>query len=248
MSKKQPKILFLDIETSLINVNMWRVGYGINVLADQIVKGSHTDIICIGYKWAHEKKVHCPDWGVKKQDSRPVLKEIAAQIAKADVVIGHNGDAFDVKLINTLNIIHKLPPIAWPPTEDTLKMARKHFKFNSNKLDHIARTLLGDKKLHTSMKLCNDVQFKKCPKAMRKMVSYCKKDVLLLEEVFNVLQPYCSNRVNRAILSGNDRYDCPSCGSSHTQKRGIYTNKTGQHQRHQCQDCGHWYKGKKVKK
>lgn len=221
----------------MISVNMFSIGYNITVRADQIVKGSHTDIICIGYKWAGETAVKCPDWGAKKQNSAKLLDEVVAQIEKADVVIGHNGDSFDVKLINTLRIMHKQPPIAWPLTEDTLKMARKVFRFNSNKLDHLARVLLGDKKIHTSQKLWDDVQYKKCPKALKKMVKYCKKDVLLLEEVFNELRPYCSPRVNRALLSGNSKYDCPTCGSNHNQKYGLRTTKARTYQRMRCNKC-----------
>lgn len=243
MKPAEPKVLFLDIETSLITANMFSIGYNIAVHASQIIKGSHTDIICIGYKWAGESKIHCPDWGVKKQNSKKMLIEVIQEIETADVVLGHNGDSFDVKLINTLALMHRLPPIAWPVTEDTVKMARKHFKFNSNKLDHIARVLIGDKKLRTDQSLWTDIQFKKCPKALRKMIKYCKKDVKLLEDVYNIIRPYCEPKVNRSLLKNLNREGCPSCGSKQVHRHGTrVTTKGGIYRRLRCAACGHSFK------
>ena len=84
---------------------------------------------------------------------------------------------------------------------DTLKMARAGFKFNSNKLDYMGDYLGLGQKIKTEFNLWKDITLKNCPIAMNKMVKYCKRDVTLLEEVYNKLQPYCLEIVQSNQLS-----------------------------------------------
>ena len=60
---KQPKILFYDIETSQLTSNHWAL-YNQNIQTRSIQNEWH--IICISYKWLHEKKVtHYPWTSIK---------------------------------------------------------------------------------------------------------------------------------------------------------------------------------------
>jgi len=96
---------------------------------------------------------------------------------------------------------------------DTLKKARSHFRFNSNRLDYIGKFLTGEGKIGTSFQLWKDIVLLDCPKAMKKMVAYCKEDVALLERVYKLMQPFITHNTNVAATLGGERYECPNCAS-----------------------------------
>lgn len=245
---KTPKILIYDIETSPIMAWIWRPGTKLNVSHDMIVDGQQTDIICICYKWHGEKKVHSLDWGLKKQDSSKMIEEFSKVIEQADVVLAHNGDKFDLKHINTQRLLKNQKPIMWPTSEDTLKMVKKHFNFSSNRLDYLARILVGGGKDRMAFRDWVDiVQYKK-EKALKKMIKYCKKDVELLDKVFTRIKPYVDLKVNRSLIANNNREGCPNCGSLELRKRGFTITRAGKYQRYQCKSCGHTHKSHKMEK
>ena len=46
-------------------------------------------------------------------------------------------------------------------------------------------------KIKTEYNLWRDITLNNCKIAMTKMIDYCKQDVILLEEVYSKLKPYC---------------------------------------------------------
>ncbi len=79
-------------------------------------------------------------------------------------------------------------------------------------------------------------------KSLKKMIDYCKQDVLLLEKVYNKLQGYTKPKTNIALLNGGDKGDCPKCASKHIHIRGNSISVTGiRSKRLQCQDCGTYF-------
>jgi hypothetical protein len=242
IKKREPKILVWDVETSPVKAWIWRTGSKINVSHDQIVDGQQTDIICICYKWHGQNKVHSLDWGVKKQDSSKMIEEFTKVVEQADIVLAHNGDRFDMKHFNTQRLLKGQPPIAWPTSEDTLKMVRKHFNFTSNRLDYLSRTLVGGGKDRMTFRDWVDIVDYKSEKALKKMIKYCKKDVELLDKVFTKIKPYVDLKVNRSLIKNNNRLGCANCGSEETQKYGVITTRTGRYQKIKCKSCGHVYR------
>lgn len=237
------KTLFFDIETSLISVYTFGIGHNMSISHDQIHPGDYTDIMCICYKWAHEKKVHSLDWGINKQDSKPMIKEFDKILKEADVVIGHNGDKFDMRQVNTQRLLKKLPPLDWVPTEDTLKQFRKHFNLPSYRLDYIAKLLTGAGKSPMCLQDWIDIKYKHSQKALDKMIKYCKQDVRILQQVHDIAAPYTRKSVHRGVATGKTKHgSCPACGNDHFIKHGVYTNTTGRYQRYKCQSCGHAFK------
>lgn len=240
-----PKIVFFDIETSPNVAYTWRVGYNINLTPDNIVKERR--IICICWKYAGQKTVHHLTWD-KDHCDKKLLKEFGNVLREADVAIGHNGDKFDLKWVKTRNLIHKLPPLTNVTTMDTLKLARSNFNFNSNKLDYLCKILEIAPKLDVSYSLWTKVMDGD-KTALNNMVTYCKQDVCSLEECFNVLRPYVDKMpVHLGVLIGQGRESCPSCGSTHLQRRGFTTTRAGRYQRLACMSCGHWHRSSKMHK
>ena len=182
-----------------------------------------------------------PDYpGYKKgsEDDRKLVKELWHLLDKAEIVIAQNGDAFDLKKINTRFAYYGMPPPSPYRTVDTLKVARRYFAFNSNKLDYLGEYLgLGRKIKHEGFEL-----WKRCIdgdlKAWKQMKAYNRQDVVLLEKVYLHLLPWIKNHPN--LDNYSDTTVCPKCGSKELQRRGYQFNQTTKYARIQCKNCGGW--------
>lgn len=184
---KPKKRLFFDLEVSPNIVFSWTVGRDIDLSPESIIQ--ERAIICVCYKWEGENKVHHIEW--RKGNDKDLVVKFAKIIDSADEIITQNGDAFDIKWLRTRCIYHQVPVSPKFNSIDTLKMARSGFKFNSNKLDYMGGYLGVGKKIKTEFNLWKDITLNNSAKAMNKMVTYCKQDVELLENVYNKLQKYC---------------------------------------------------------
>lgn len=235
------KRLFWDIETSPNIVFTWRIGGKVYIDHNSIIR--ERAVICICYRLEGGKKTHHLTWN--DGDDSAMLTEFAEVIKDADEMVAHNGDSFDLKWFNARNLINDLPPVPAPKTVDTLKMARKHFRLNSNKLDYLAKILFGQGKVKTDFDMWKSISLDNDPKALDRMVKYCKKDVILLEHVWNRLRDYDAPKTHAAVLaSGNsfDRWMCPHCGSDDVKKSKNRVSASGikQHQMN-CRTCGRYY-------
>jgi hypothetical protein len=185
MAKPGPRVAFFDIETAPIKGYTWTM-YEANVLSVE----RPTYLLSYAMKWAGQKTVHTrclPDYKLynkDKENDRELAKDLWKMMDEADVIVGHNGDAFDIKKANARFITHGLTPPSPSKTIDTLKIARRVFKFDSNKLDSIGGYLgVGRKLPHTGIHLwlgCMGGD----PKSWRLMRRYNAQDVRLLEQVY----------------------------------------------------------------
>lgn len=233
------KRLFLDIETSPNVVYTWRIGYKIQLSHDNIIH--ERKIICISWKWEDEKTSCCIAWDGAKDDGA-MLRKILPILNEADEIVMHNGDRFDFPWIRTRCIFHKLP--MWPvhKTVDTLKWAKRHFLFNSNRLDYISKYLGDAGKLKTDFALWKKVMAGDA-QALEYMVKYCKVDVIRLETVYHKLASYIRPVTHTGVLEGNDKWSCPSCGSANVRRNMIRITASGviAHQM-RCGHCKRCYK------
>lgn len=183
---KKIKKLFFDIEVSPNQVFTWSIGSKISIGPESIIK--ERAVICIAYKWEDDPTTHIISWN--KGDDRMVLEAFAHAMNEADVIIGHNSDAFDTKWIRTRCLKHGIHLKAKFNSIDTLKLARANFRFNSNKLDYIAQFLGVGAKQSTGYDLWKDITLHNDPDALRKMMNYCVNDVIILEQVYKKLINY----------------------------------------------------------
>jgi hypothetical protein len=205
-----PKRLFFDIETSPNIGYFWRAGYKLQISTESIIK--ERQIICISYKWEHSNEVHTLHWG-KKQCDKKLLTKFMKVARQADELVGHNGDRFDLKWIRTRCLFHRISMFPKYRTFDTLKKARGSFNFNSNRLDYIAQFLgIGAKLKHSGYQLWKDVMLG-CNDALKEMVAYCEKDVILLEDVFHAMQSYVTPNTHAGMHLNGHKMGCPTCAS-----------------------------------
>lgn len=229
------KILYLDIETAPNIGWFWGCSFKTSITPEQIIKERF--IIMVSYKWKGNKKVHNLSVNLRDMSDKKVLSKLAKVLEKADLVVTHNGDRFDLKWINTRMLYHGLQPIQQYKSEDTLKIAKKYFNFQSNRLNYIANLLGIGNKLDTGgIRLWLDIVLEKCPKALKKMIRYCDQDVRLLERVHNALSHYHKPAIN---LSGTGLLGCLRCENPRMTTNGITTLASGtQQQRLRCLKCG----------
>lgn len=232
------KRLFWDIETSPNIMFSWRAGYKINLDPDNIIH--ERAIICICYKWEHNNRVFSIQW--EDGDDSQLVDEFAAVANSADELIAHNGDKFDIRWFNGRNLLHGLPPLPQYKTVDTCAIAKRRFNLNSYKLDYLSKILLGEGKIKTEFQMWKDICLDNSQKAMRKMVKYCRRDVRLLQRVWEKLEPYYAPKTHVGALTGDERWTCPQCGAGNVIKSKTRKTPAGmtQHQMH-CKECCRYF-------
>jgi DNA polymerase elongation subunit (family B) len=208
--KEELKVLICDIETSYNIVSSWRAGYKINIPHYAIIK--ERAIICVSYKWLGEKTVYSLTWD-KNQDDKFLLEDFIEVMNEADVIVAHNADNFDIKWLKTRALKHGLEMLPKYNTVDTLWLAKKHFYFNSNKLDYISKFLGFEGKINTDPGLWDRVILDKDLEALLEMVEYCEEDVRQLEKVYNALKRFDKPKQHAGVLNFNDKYSSPITGT-----------------------------------
>jgi hypothetical protein len=233
----KPKILFIDVETFPNIAYVWGK-YDQNVIRF-LQEGC---IATFAAKWAGEKVFSraLPDYkGYKggSYDDKKLVEDLWRLLDEADIVVAHNGDDFDVRVIRGRFVCHGLVPPSPFKTVDTKKVAKRVGRFNSNSLDDLGSLLGLGKKIKTDFDLwkgCIDGD----KTAWRQMVVYNEKDVVLLEKLYNKLLPWATNHPNHGAY--NDSAICPKCGGTDVQFRGEAVTTTRRYQRFQCKKCGGW--------
>lgn len=236
------KILLIDIETAPAKVYTWGL-WDQNIGINQVVEDGY--VLCWCAKWFGSKTImsdaiiNYP----KQFAENPTNDKLIAQSAwklldEADIVVTHNGDSFDLKWLNTLFMKHHLPPVSTYKSVDTCKEAKRNFNFLSNKLDFISRKLDLGHKLDTG----GFELWEKCMKgdktAWKKMIIYCKHDVLLLEKAYKSLRPFIKAHPNLGLYRTDSQSACSNCGGTSLIKKGYAYTFTGKYQRYVCADCG----------
>lgn len=243
------KRLFYDIEVSGNIGLFWRCGYKLNITYDNVLV--ERAIICISYKWEGEKKVHNIRWD--KGDDRKLLNKFIKVLDKADEIVAHNGDKFDITWIRTRCIFHDIYMRNDYILIDTLKLARsragKGFNFNSNRLDSIAKFLKVGAKIKTDYELWKAITVPAFLPSLRpldasyyraldKMCKYCNGDVKVLQRVYDRLKQYIPEKIHAGVLMGGEKWTCPKCGSGDIGHHGIHITKLGtETKRMRCHDC-----------
>lgn len=245
-------MLMWDIETSLQPVAIFQLANNDWIKPEALLGERY--IICAAWKWAGKSKVHAVSvlddpkrYGKDPHDDRYVVETLRKLMLEADVIVHHKGDSFDRPYLNTRILAHKLPALPPIPSIDTYKVAKANFFLNSNSLNYLGKFLGAGSKIHTGYDLWLKV-LNGDKSAVKKMIAYNKQDVVLLEKVFEKLQPYVTNHFNRELLGEEG---CPRCGSQHVQSRGTHKAMSRVYRRFQCQDCAGWFRAsvneKKVK-
>jgi uncharacterized protein YprB with RNaseH-like and TPR domain len=239
MTTTKRKRLYFDIETSPNIGFFWTAGFKLNISTESIIK--ERAIICICYKWEEDKVTHSLNWDSKQNDKK-MLQDFIKVANEADELVGHNGDKFDLAWVRTRCLFHRIDMFPTYITIDTLKVARSKFKFNSNKLNYIAKYLGIGQKIHTDYDLWKDIVLNKDKEAMDKMIKYCKMDVILLEKVHKELSLHIPAKTHYGVIFGAYKGSCPECGSDDIVRNNKRVTATGVVKvQMRCNTCGKFH-------
>ena len=202
--------------------------------------------LSFAYKWQGEREIHVralPDYKTFQrdiEDDRELVGDLWKLFNEADLIVAHNGDGADIPWAHTRFIAHGLRPPSPFKSIDTRKIARRQFKFDSNKLDDLGRYLgIGRKMPNTGFDL-----WRRCMagdrEAYRVMCKYNKQDVALLEQVYLKLRSW--DTTHPPVQPGEPE-SCPKCGSKDVVKQGFAFTAYRKRQRFQCMKCRGWFQG-----
>lgn len=179
------KILLLDIETSPNTAHVWGI-WQQNIGLNQLLESSYT--MCYSAKWLGEDEIFFDS--VFESDSQAMLVGIHELIDQADAVVHYNGSKFDMPTLNKEFLLAGLTPPSPVKQIDLLQVAKKQFRFVSNKLDYVSQALgLGKKTEHMGHELWIQCMANN-PEAWKLMEEYNKNDVILLEKVYYKFRPW----------------------------------------------------------
>ena len=235
------KILLIDIEVAPNTAHVWGI-FDQNISINQLLESSYT--LCYAAKWYGNPKIMFDS--VQKSGKDKMLANVHALLDQADAVVHYNGSRFDIPILNKEFLLNGMPPPSPAKHIDLLQVARRQFRFVSNKLDYVSQALgLGAKTAHEGhtlwLKCMNDDR-----KAWKIMEEYNKNDVILLEKVYDKFKGWIKQHPNHNAYSVD--VCCPNCASRKLQARGTQRSRTAIYQRYQCKDCGSWARSVKSEK
>ena len=226
------RILVWDVETSDIELlirtyglkNTTRYFHPDTIKRDWTMLGA-------AWKWLGDTYTHCVSVRAETPlDDSGVIRALHSALSSVDVLVGHNSDRFDIKKFNTRCLYLGLPPIQHNLSVDTLKLARKHFAFTSNKLSYIAKYLGPPAKDESPDWERVIAGYEDELRAMR---AYNKQDVIVTEQVYLKLVQFATTHPNIAAMqdlrdiAGMPVMACKVCGSTDVVKEGVRWTAAG---------------------
>lgn len=189
VEKDIPKVLILDIETAPMLSYVWGL-FDQNIPLNMIRRDWF--ILSWTAKWLHEDKVMYKDQRGKKgkslENDKTLLTPLHKLMDEADIIIGQNSNAFDLKKLNSKFLEHNMGVPSPFKKIDTYLLAKRHFSLTSNKLEYMSKKFnktykKQDHEEFSGFKLWDEC-LKGNLKAWKSMEKYNNFDVLATEELF----------------------------------------------------------------
>lgn len=232
------KVLFFDIETMPHQVYTWGL-WDQNVAISQIIEPGR--VFAFAAKWLGQKEVNFSS-DYHEEDHAHMVQAAWDLLNEADIVVTYNGISFDIPHMQREFLLLGMAPPKPYKQIDLMRVAKKQFKFASNKLDFLSQQLgLGRKTSHEGFDL-----WVKCmagdEKAWRKMAIYAKQDVKLTEKLYHYLLPWLTNVPHVGQMAGQAN-SCWACGGTKLRRDGTAHAFVTSYRLYQCLKCGAWVRG-----
>ena len=240
-----PKMLILDIETAPILGHVWSL-WKQNVGLNQIQNDWY--ILSWAAKWYGSDEIMYEDQSKVKniENDSKLLKNIWKLLDEADIVITQNGKSFDIPKLNARFIMNGMGPTSSFRNIDTLLIAKRHFRFTSNKLEYMTDKLCTKYKKLKHKKFPGHSLWTACmrgdPEAWKEMKEYNVHDILSLEELYEKLIVW-DDGINFTVYFDEDVCSCGATDSF--KKNGFYFTNASKFQKYKCTECSKEYRGKK---
>lgn len=224
-------VLFIDIETSLISAHVFRTGTQ-TINADQLQ--GQTRILTVAGGTLYDMMTYEREglWSCSNHrsstfkkdplDDTEILADVWEDLDNAEIVVAHNA-SFDRGWL-----FGRFLELGWQlPSKFFLFCTYRNltpFNLTSKKLDQLSQTLIGSRKLETSMRL-----WQRCSagdvSAFREMEEYNRGDVY--DTLFKVWMRTAYYNPHKAIDFSNPGTITPQCrvDGSELEEAGTYHNK-----------------------
>lgn len=248
------RILNMDIETAPMLAFVWGC-FKQYVNPDQLLHESQ--VICWAAKWLDGDDVL---FDSMQDDIKPsanpldfyrysderVVRSMWELFDAADIVVGHNGVAFDQKTLNARWIKHGLHPPSPFKFVDTYSMVKDVARLPRNKLESVGRYYgIGRKLEHEGFDLwvkcmCGDSD------AWEKMRRYNEQDVRLDEEAYLLFRAWWNRHPNVALHYDDPHRRCIVCGSTAVVEDTSHQARTAASvfPAYRCESCGKIMRGR----
>lgn len=242
-----PRTLYIDIETSPALGEIWGLwdqNVGISQLRDP------TRMICFGAKWRGNPKVEF--YSEHKHGKDETVEQAHRLLDEADIVVHFNGSTFDMPHMRREFVKREMQPYSPVQEVDLCSIAKRRFRFMSNKLAYVTDYLGLPQKAgnegHGLWAKClrPDVPEAIREKAWRDMERYCKQDVRILEPLDDRIRPWARSAPNLGLFNPEGGDLCPRCGKDDKVRQGFAYTNVSAFQQYQCKACGHWFRSGKA--
>lgn len=240
MQKKNgPRVLILDIENWPMKGDFWDL-WDQNIGLGQI--DQHKTILSFAAKWWGEKEVFYHDVSNRRNlhCDKPLMNPLRELIEAADILVGHNIQKFDRRVINASAVANGEKPIGKSRILDTMLICKKHFNFPSYSLEYLTSRLCPEFKKMKSKVFIGHELWRECdrrnPEAWKEMRLYNCADVRATEALWNVIEPFDSS-INFNVYTDNPQGKDCKCGGEF-RANGRYVAGLMVKQRYRCSQCG----------
>lgn len=235
---RQVKILLFDLEMIYMHARIWSTGKQ-RVHYKSIIKPK--SIITWSAKWLCQPEMFtgkCYAKEVINRDDKRILKPLWDLVDEADILIAHNIKGFDKGEMNARFILNGFPPPSPYRMIDTLKIARRNFRFASNSLDYLTKIFGVSGKQETSPGLwdrCDEGD----TKAIQEMLDYNMQDVRALEDLYMKIRGWAKSHPNLGLYYDDMKDRCPHCESTEIVYEGDkYMTNANIYNASRCTVCG----------
>src|SRR5690606_26067543 len=201
------RILTMDLECSANLV----YAFGLrdqNIGLSQIVE--HGKMISFAARWYGDEDVIYRS--VHDDGEDDMLATLWQLLDDCDVLVTFNGVSFDVKVAQRALLLAGYPPPTPWKDIDLLRIARRRFRFTSNKLQNLCYELGLPLKVETGgfdlWKRCADGD----PVAWKEMRTYNIQDVIVTEQLMDRMRPWLTG-LHHGLWSDNAQ-TCTNCGGT----------------------------------
>lgn len=243
-------VWILDIETSPMVVLVFELGKQY-LTTDNVVDDWH--IMSFTAKRLETSETIYME--TRNKNDKPLLKKLWEIFDSADVIITQNGKKFDEPRIRARMMLMGMKPYRAFKHHDTF-LENTDKAFTSHSLAYLSKNINKKfKKLkHKNFpglslwKECLGIQikYKPNPKAWAEMRKYNNYDVLSTEELYLNTRGW-SRKTAPDIYDGDNSRLCKCCGEYRLHHRGYEKLKLISYERLQCQSCGKWCRGNRIK-
>lgn len=230
----------LTIEGHFWDLNSFKHTTGRRIHPDDVIEWPRT-ICAAGRFYGDKDTMFAAEW-----EDPAFLDDVWEWIDQADILVGHNVDRFDLRMLRSGWIEQGYAPPSPVKIVDTLKVARSELGMESNTLDSLCQRLGVKTKTDKYDPAVARAAVEGDEKAQKKLRAYNIGDIAASTALYDRLRPWIKNHPHLSMLNGEE-WGCPNCGETNISNHptGDAFANVQKYRAYQCPKCGTHIRGNK---